>query len=85
MHYKLNYNLFYIPLSALIISSYFLGFYLNEDAAAGGQIDLLDEWSNLHLFKNSELLSALTDLRYQSSRMPLYLIINKFNYFRIKL
>jgi len=81
MHYKLNYNLFYILLSALIISSYFLGFYLNEDAAAGGQIDLFDDWSSIHFFKNSEFLSALTDLRYKSSRMPLYLIINKFNPF----
>ena len=44
-------NLFYLLLSVLIISSYFLGFYLNEDAAGGGKIDLYDhEFNNIHLF-----------------------------------
>ena len=73
MHHKLNHNLFYLLLSVLIISSYFLGFHLNEDAAGGGKIDLYaHEWSNIHLFQNSKLSSALTDLKYQSSRTPLF-------------
>ena len=82
MYYKFNHNLFFLILSVLIVISYFLGFYLNEDAAGGGKIDLYaNEWGNIHLFKNSNFLSALTDLEYKSSRMPLYLILNKFNPF----
>ena len=51
MHYKFNYNLFYLLLSILIILSYFLGFYFNEDAAGGGKIDLYGhEWGNINFF-----------------------------------
>ena len=82
MHYKLNYNLFYLLLSILIILSYFLGFYFNEDAAGGGKTDLYShEWDNINFFKNFEISAALSDLRYRSGRTPLYLIINKFNPF----
>ena len=82
MHYKLNYNLLYLLLSILIILSYFLGFYFNEDAAGGGKIDLYShEWDNINFFKNFEISAALSDLRYRSGRTPLYLIINKFNPF----
>lgn len=82
MYNKLNYNLFYLLASTLIILSYFLGFYLNEDAAGGGKADLYGkEWGNINLFLNSKISSALIDIRYASSRTPLYLIINKFNPF----
>lgn len=82
MSNKLNYNLFYLSLSVLIVLSFFVGFYLNEDAAGGGKVDLYaHEWGNIQLFKDSNLLFALTDLQYESSRTPLYLIINKFNPF----
>ena len=82
MHNKLNFNLLYLLVSVLIISSYFLGFHLNEDAAGGGKSDLYGhEWGNIQLFLNSKLSSALTDIKYESSRTPLYLIINKFNPF----
>ena len=71
-----------ILLSTLIVISYFFGFYLNEDSAGGGKIDLYDhEWDNVQLFINNNIFDALTDLRYESSRTPLYLIINKFNIF----
>jgi len=71
-----------ILLSTLIVISYFFGFYLNEDSAGGGKIDLYDhEWGNVQLFINNNIFDALTDLRYKSSRTPLYLIINKFNIF----
>ena len=71
-----------ILLSTLIVISYFFGFYLNEDSAGGGKIDLYDhEWGNVQLFINNNIFDALTDLRYESSRTPLYLIINKFNIF----
>ena len=58
--------------STLIIISYFFGFYLNEDSAGGGKIDLYDhEWGNVQLFINNNIFDALTDLRYKSSRTPL--------------
>ena len=35
----------------IIISSYILGFYLNEDSAGGGKIDYVDhEWGTIQLF-----------------------------------
>ena len=82
MQYKLNHNLFYLFASVLIISSYFFGFHLNEDAAGGGKVDLYShEWKNINLFINSKLSTALTDPEFHSGRTPLYLIINKFNPF----
>ena len=80
MRYKLNRNLPYLFATILIISSYFLGFYLNEDAAGGGKIDFYShEWGNINLFANSKISEALIDPRFHSGRTPLYLIINKFN------
>ena len=68
--------------SILILFSYFFGFYINEDAAGGGKVDLYDhEWGNVQLFINNNVLDVLGDERYESSRTPLYLIINKYNIF----
>ena len=74
---------FYIYiLSILILASYFFGFYINEDSAGGGKVDLYDhEWGNVQLFINNSIFDALSDLRYESSRTPLYLIINRYNIF----
>jgi hypothetical protein len=74
---------FYIYiLSILILVSYFFGFYINEDSAGGGKVDLYDhEWGNIQFFVNNSIFDALSDLRYESSRTPLYLIINKYNIF----
>jgi len=72
----------YILLSILILISYFFGFYLNEDSAGGGEVDLLKhEWGNIQLFTNNNIFDALTDPKYESSRTPLYLIINRYNIF----
>ena len=82
MQYKLNYNLFYLFISLLIVLSYFLGFYFDEDAAGGRTVDFVGhEWGNIKLFSETKLSSALTDIEYRSGRTPLYLIINKFNPF----
>ena len=68
--------------SILILFSYFFGFYINEDAAGGGKVDLYDhEWGNVQLFINNNVLDVLGDERYESYRTPLYLIINKYNIF----
>ena len=72
-----NYILF-----VLILFSFFLGFYLDEDSAGGGKIDLIqNEWGNIKLFKSVALSEALTSLEYESSRNPLFLIIHKYNFF----
>ena len=64
--------------SFLILLSYFFGFYLNEDSAGGGRSDLYEhEWGNVQLFINNNILDALRDPKYESSRTPLYLLINK--------
>ena len=81
MEYRKEKFYIYI-LSILILASYFFGFYINEDSAGGGKVDLYDhEWGNVQLFINNSIFDALTDLQYQSSRTPLYLIINKYNIF----
>ena len=82
MFNKSNTNIFYLFTALLIILSYFLGFYFDEDAAGGGKVDFLShEWGNINLFANSEILAALTDSGLKTGRMPLYLIINKYNPF----
>ncbi len=79
MKLKALFNYFFI---ILISVSFLLGFYLNEDSAGGGKIDLYEhEWDNLVLFQNTPLLEALTSLKYESSRTPLFLIIHKYNFF----
>lgn len=66
----------------LILLSYFFGFYLGEDSAGGGKIDLLEhEWGNVILFKTNSLLEALKSPNYESSRTPLFLILNKYYFF----
>ena len=82
MQQKIDYKLLYIFVSILILSSYFFGFYLDEDAAGGGKVDFVKkEWVNINLFLNSKISSALVDPTYASGRTPLYLIINKINPF----
>jgi hypothetical protein len=39
------------------------------------------EWGNVQLFINNSIVDVLGDERYESSRTPLYLIINKYNIF----
>ena len=82
MQQKINFNLLYLLISVLIISSYLVGFYLDEDAGGGGKVDFIEkEWGNINLFLDSKISSVLADPRYASGRTPLYLIINKFNPF----
>ena len=63
----------------IIIISYFLGFYLNEDSAGGGKIDYIDHaWGTIQLFVNNDLSIALNSILYESSRTPLFYIVNKY-------
>lgn len=75
-------NLLNIILIISVIVTFFLGFFLDEDSAGGGKIDLIEhEWGNLTLFKETPLIEALTSMSYESSRTPLFLIIHKYNFF----
>lgn len=79
MNYRVLIN---YSFAILIAISFLTGFYLNEDSAGGGKIDLYEhEWDNLVLFKNNPLLEVLSSLKYESSRTPLFLIIHKYNFF----
>ena len=75
-------NLLNLILIISVIVIFFLGFFLNEDSAGGGKIDLIEhEWGNLILFKDTPLIEALTSMSYESSRTPLFLIFHKYNFF----
>ncbi len=65
-----------------VIISFIFGFYLNEDSSGGGKLDFIHEWKSFLEFKKGPL-QALTSLNYESSRTPLFLIINSFNFFAI--
>jgi hypothetical protein len=58
----------------LIILSYFLGFFLRENSAGGGPIDLEHEWNNYNLLKE-DFLNFLNS-NYEASRFPLFHYLN---------
>ncbi len=73
-------SLLYILFFFVILISYILGFILNEDSAGGGKIDFTHEWTSFVEFRQFGL-KALTSNLYESSRTPLFLLINKYNFF----
>ena len=79
---NINFKNSYLHLFIFIIifSSYILGFIFNEDSAGGGKIDFTHEWTSFLEFKKLGL-DALTSNLYESSRTPLFLLINKYNFF----
>ena len=82
-----------ILLSSLVLISYFLGFYLDENSAGSGADtaelgDLVNTWNNLELFLSNSIMdgvnatSSLDQTVYKSSRTPLVYIFHKiFNPF----
>ena len=79
MYKVIKSNPILIFLLFLIVISYFLGFYRYEDSAGGGKIDYVEhEWGTIQLFKKNDLTIALSSIFYESSRTPLFYIINKF-------
>ena len=71
----------------LIFSSFFLfflGFYLNENAAGGGLLtgDISIIWNNLQIFLKNDIITSIHHEDYYSSRTPLVYIFHKlFNPF----
>lgn len=77
-------KVFLISLSILIIFSFFLGFFFEENSAGAGGIngDLKNTWKNLNTFINYDLINGLKFVAegnrdfYVSSRTPLLYILN---------
>jgi len=64
----------------LIFTSFIIGFFLRENSAGGGPIDLDHEWHNFNLLKKNFLYFLNID--YEASRFPLYQLLNlKINYY----
>ena len=72
---KFIYSYFFIVLTFFVA-----GFVLNEDSSGGGRLDFIHEYKSFLEFK-SGIIKALTSLNYESSRTPLFLILNSFNIF----
>ena len=77
-------NYFLIGVSLLIIFSFFLGFFLNENSAGGGGFngDFGNYiWPNLNLFKENIFIN-INSYNYTDSRMPtsyiLHVLFNPF-------
>ena len=75
----INNKLIYLYFIAVLIF-YFIGFIFNEDSSGGGKLDFIHEYKSFLEFK-SGIYTALTSLNYESSRTPLFLILNSFNIF----
>jgi hypothetical protein len=65
---------------SLSLISFFLGFFLRENLAGGGALDLIHEWHNYNLLKNNIL--AFISENYEASRFPFFhmlnILLNKF-------
>jgi len=72
-----TFNFFFLLFSYL---TFVLGFYFNENSSGGGQIDFKHSWVTVNLFKDG-IINALTDIRFESSRPPLFAILNSINPF----
>ena len=71
-----NVSPLYLLIFLAILISYILGFIFNEDSSGGGKIDFSHECTSFNEFKKL-VLDALTSQLYESSRTPLFLILNK--------
>tara|TARA_Y100000590_G_scaffold58909_1_gene62268 strand:+ start:581 stop:1906 length:1326 start_codon:yes stop_codon:yes gene_type:complete len=86
-----NYKIITLILIFLSFSSFFLGFYFDENSAGAGGLygDFSLNWANLQIFLNNDLLTAINytdnsdpDNFYNSSRPPLVYVLHKlFNPF----
>lgn len=75
-----NLSLNVVLFISLCIFTFVLGFFLNEDSTGGGKLDFIHEWKSLNQFKLG-IFESLTSINYESSRTPLFLILNTFNPF----
>ena len=78
MQLKENYKILSFLLILLSTSSFFLGFYLDENSAGGGSYvgDWVFLWPNLKLFIDNDLYTAITHENLLSNRFPLLYILH---------
>ena len=62
-----------ILLTTLVIASYVIGFAVNENSAGGAINDSEHIWSNLQIFLNNDLKSAIVHNNYFDSKFNLFL------------
>lgn len=75
LKYFYNYKFcFFLILVSFL--SYIIGFFLRENSAGGGKIDLIYEWNN-HLLLRDNLLNFIHyPAAYDGARIPLYQILS---------
>ncbi len=73
-------NIFIYLLIFLTVSSYFLGYYLNENAAGAGLYtgDLGHVWKNIKIYLNNETIKSISDPNFYSNRPPLLYLFHKY-------
>ena len=84
MEIKNNYRFLSFILIFLSFSSFFLGFYLDENAAGGGSYlgDWVRAWPNIQIFLNHDISTAINHEVYETNRSPLlYILHGLFNPF----
>jgi len=84
MEIKNNYKIWSFILIFLSWSSFFLGFYLDENSAGAGTYkgDWIFLWSNLQIFLNNDVSEAINHENFLTNRSPLLYILHKlFNPF----
>lgn len=67
-------NTISIILFIIILISFFVGFFLNENAAGGGPLDFGHQWKN-HLLLKQDILSFLYNNAYYESHLPTFAIL----------
>jgi len=78
-----KYNLYKftsVVLIVLAVSSYFIGFYLDENSAGAGSFDsdFGSIWRNLQIYINNDIISSLNHPDYFDSRLPIAYLMHEF-------
>ena len=84
MEIKNNYRFLSFILVFLSFSSFFLGFYLDENSAGGGSYlgDWDRAWPNIQIFLNHDISTAINHEVFETNRSPLlYILHGLFNPF----
>ena len=78
MEVKSNYKFLSFILIFLASSSFFLGFYLDENSAGGGSYlgDWDRAWPNIQIFLNHDISTAINHEVFETNRSPLLYILH---------
>ena len=82
MQNKISNQLLLSLLTIVVISSFVIGFVIDENSAGGAINDSKHIWSNLQIFLNHDLKSAVIHEDYFDGRLPIaYIFLKYFNPF----